>query len=183
MKLQQYERVTFIKIIFNICFFTVAVCSYTDWHNFRFIVVLQQKAQEHEKRLLHIYSHLHWLTTIFSKITEIILEDYEMPALYMRKIPPYQKITSILKLVFHLHYMHLHLQTQLQSINVTINSSSNWIWLAWPSAFLLSKLEALFLQRWSNLRSFECASIAVLWCKLLCNSSCFPYRCFFEIEK
>lgn len=28
-----------------------------------------------------------------------------MPALHMRNILPYQKITSILKLVFHLHYM------------------------------------------------------------------------------
>lgn len=68
-------------------------------------MILQQKAQEREERLLHTYGHLHQLTTILLKLTEIILEDYEMPPLHMRKLLPYQKITSILKLDFHLHYM------------------------------------------------------------------------------
>lgn len=69
------------------------------------IGVLQQKAQESEKRLLHTYRRLQQLTTIFSKITEVILEDFEVPPLPMRKSLPYQKITSILKLVFHLHWV------------------------------------------------------------------------------
>lgn len=134
------------------------------------------------KKTAPYYIHLHQLITIFLKITEIILEDHEMPTFTHEENTTLSKNhkhfgVSLSSSLCALHH-DLHLQTHLQSIGVTIKPNSNWIWLAWPSAFLLSKWEALFLQRWSNLRSFKCASITVLWCKLLCHSSCFPYACF-----
>lgn len=68
---------------------TVAMCNHADWFDFKFTAILQQKVWETEKRLwdilLQACSHLRKITALFLKITEVILEDYKVPALDMRK--------------------------------------------------------------------------------------------------